>query len=183
MPLDIFKEYKNPVSKESFLCISNTEDAYTMEWTVAPGGYVPFAHTHEKQTETFTVTEGQVKMVVNKKETIIHAGETITVPPKAIHIAFNQSKENLKCIVSYSPSLDMELFNQCLLGLTEDGYLDKKGGVNIPRMGFCIYGMKGLARPANIPAPVFRITLFLFYCMGKIAGWNRFYKKYTGLSK
>ena len=183
MPVDVFKEHSNPVSKESFRCISNTEDAYTMEWTVAPGGYVPFAHTHERQTETFTVIEGQVKMLVNNKETHINAGESITVPPKAIHIAFNQSTENLKCIVSYSPSLDMELFDQCLLGLTEDGYLDKKGGVNIPRMGFCIYGMKALARPANIPAPVFRITLFLFYCMGKIAGWNRFYKKYTGLSK
>jgi mannose-6-phosphate isomerase-like protein (cupin superfamily) len=183
MPVDVFKEHRNPVIKESFRCISNTEDAYTMEWTVTPGGYVPFAHTHERQTETFTVIEGQVKMVINKKETIVHAGESITVPPKTIHIAYNESKESLRCIVSYSPSLDMELFDQCFLGLTADGYQDKKGGVHIPRMGFCIYGMKALARPANIPAPVFRITLFLFYCMGKIAGWNRFYKKYTGLSK
>ena len=44
MAIDLYKPFTNPITRETFRCISSTPEVYTMEWTVHPGGYVPFEH-------------------------------------------------------------------------------------------------------------------------------------------
>ncbi|HWY98844.1 MAG TPA: cupin domain-containing protein [Bacteroidia bacterium] len=183
MAIDVYKETVNPITGESFKCISHDENAYIMEWAVKPEGYVPFEHIHFNQDELFHVKEGEVKVVIEGKEHIGKAGETVTVPKGKKHIAFNNSKSHLKCVVEYKPRLDHHLFSQCFNGLIEDGHYDKKGGPSIPKMGYMIRDMKALARPTNIPAPVFKITLGLFGLIGGVSGWGKLYKKYTGFDK
>jgi len=39
---------------------------------------------------------------------------------------------------------------------------------------------RGITRPTKIRAPVFKLVLNLFYFVGTILGWNKYYKKYTG---
>jgi hypothetical protein len=38
---------------------------------------------------------------------------------------------------------------------------------------------KALARPSNVPAPVFVVFMNIFYVYGLLAGWEKLYRKYT----
>ncbi len=183
MPIDVFKPITNPVTGETFRCLAADESAYVEEWTVQPGGYVPFEHIHLCQDEIFHIKSGEARFVIEGKEIIGKAGESVTVAKGHRHIAFNNKNEILQCIVEYRPGLDSLIFAQCFLGLILDGYYDKHGSPSIPRMGYCIKGCKALTRPTNIPAAVFDIVINLFYFAGKVLGWKKLYKKYTGLNK
>jgi len=46
MAIDLYQPFTNPVTKETFRCLSCTDEAYAMEWIVQPEGYVPFEHIH-----------------------------------------------------------------------------------------------------------------------------------------
>lgn len=181
MAIDIYQSISNPVSGETFRCISISPEAYTMQWTLQAEGYVPFEHVHYKQDEIFKVQKGSLKVIIDGKTHVVEAGQEIVVPRGLRHVASNNSDEIMDAIVTYSPALDHELFMKCLLGLTIDGYLDKKGGISVPMMGYCLKRMqcKAMARPTNIPAPAFNAALSVFYYMGMLKGWNQLYKRYT----
>ena len=181
MAVNLYESISNPISGESFQCLSITPEAYTMLWTLQADGYVPFEHVHYHQDEIFKVQKGELKVEIYGKTLIAKAGQQIAVPKGARHIASNNKKEVMEAIVSYAPALDHEKFMQCLCGLTLDGQLDKKGGISIPMMGYCLKKMKcqSMARPTNIPAPAFNMALIVFYIMGSLRAWGKFYKKYT----
>ena len=97
------------------------------------------------------------------------------MPKGARHIAYNNKTEILDCTVEYKPGLDHDKFMQCLVGLTNDGLLDKKGGVDIPRMGYLLIKMKAksMARPTAIPSIIFNVALRVFYIRGILSGWGK----------
>jgi quercetin dioxygenase-like cupin family protein len=63
------------------------------ECTIAPGKNGPDPHIHPKQTETFYVTGGQMRAVVNGEEKIVQAGETIVIEPGLVH-SFSNAKQD-----------------------------------------------------------------------------------------
>ncbi|TND03689.1 MAG: Cupin 2 barrel domain-containing protein [Bacteroidetes bacterium] len=181
MATNIYEPCTNPISGETFRAISFDKDAFVMQWTVQPEGYVPFEHVHLNQDEIFHVKKGEMRVVIAGKEQIAKAGESITIPKRVVHVAYNNKAEVLDCIVEYKPGLDHDVFMQCLCGLTNDGLNDKKGGISIPRMGYFLARMnaKCMARPTEIPAPLFNIALRFFYLRGVLSGWSRLFEKYT----
>lgn len=181
--IDIFKTYIDPASKESFRGISLDENAYKMEWIVQPEGYVPLEHIHLKQDEIFEVQAGEIRLLMDGKEYLGKAGDTILVPKGKKHIAYNNTDAVLKCMVSYTPSLDILQFEQCFMGMIQDGHYDKNGKINIPMMGYFLEKMKckAMTRPTEIPAFAFGIALKAFYLLGTVKGWKKYYTKYTGL--
>lgn len=185
MATDVYKGFTNPVSKESFRCLSSSEEAYTMEWIVQTEGYVPFEHIHYFQDEVFHILKGEIRILMDGNESIGKSGDVLTVPKGMRHIAFNNKHEELVCKVEYRPGLDYYTFSQCFGGLILDGDLDKKGQVNIPKMGYFQYKMKAkcITLPTAISLPFYRRSMLMFYVMGKILGWNKLYDKYTGGNK
>ena len=181
MAVNIYEQVVNPVSGESFKGISFNQDAFTMQWTLMANGYVPFEHIHFNQDEIFYVKTGELKIIIDGKESIVGQGQSITVPRGVKHTAYNNKKEVLDCIVEYKPGLDHDKFMQCLLGLTKDKLLDKKGGVDIPKMGYFLIKMKAksMARPTAIPSLLFSIALRVFYFRGVFSGWKKLYERYT----
>lgn len=181
MAVDIFKPFSIPVSGETFRCISSDENLYVFEWIVDPKGYVPFEHIHLYQDEIFHVKEGELKLVMNGKEYLAKPGDTVTVPKGAAHVAFNNSDNLLKCEVKFNPAYDYFQFAQCFAGLIHDKDYDKKGKINIPKMGYFLKLMKSksMTRPTEIPAPVFGLALSMFYLMGIIRGWKKDFVRYT----
>ncbi|MDQ3687685.1 MAG: cupin domain-containing protein [Acidobacteriota bacterium] len=153
-----------------------------MEWIVQPEGYVPFEHVHLAQEEIFHVKEGELRIVLDGKEHIGKASDTITVPKGTRHVAYNNRPDVLTCVVEYRPGLDYYKFFQCFAGLTLDHDVNRKGGVNIPKMLYFARktNTQALARPTNIPGPLFRLLMNVFYLVGTLAGWERQYQKYTG---
>jgi len=89
MGTNIYEPCTNPISNETFKTISFDEQAYLMQWTVQPKGYVPFEHIHHNQDEIFIIEKGEVRIVINGKDHIVKAGEKITVPRGQSHIAYN----------------------------------------------------------------------------------------------
>ena len=183
MPVNIYEPIINPISGETFKAISFSKDAFVMQWLVQPKGYVPFEHVHLKQEEIFHVEKGEIKIIMNGKEHIAREGETITVPLGVAHIASNNTEQILNCIVEYKPGLDHDKFMQCFCGLIKDNLIDPKGGIDIPKMGYCLMQMQArcMARPTSIPAPLFNIALRFFYARGMVSGWKKLYEKYTGV--
>lgn len=184
MPINVFEAAIDPASGESFRCISITPEAYQIEWIVQPKGYVPFEHIHLNQDEIFEIKEGEVRLLMDGKEYIAKAGDTIVVPKGIKHIAFNNRDAILRCFVTYSPALDMQTFSQCFNGMVEDRHYDKNGKINIPMMGYFLTKMKcqAMTRPTEIPAFAFGSALRAFYLFGLLKGWSKLYFKYTGLS-
>jgi quercetin dioxygenase-like cupin family protein len=181
MAVDLFQPFTNPVTRETFRCISSSESAYVMEWTVQPDGFVPFEHIHVFQDEIFHVKRGEIRALIDRQEQIGKAGQTVTVPRGVRHIAYNNSSEVLVCIVEYKPGLDLFRYYQCFGGLTHDRDMDRRYGINIPKMLYFMKKMnvKALARPASLPAPAFGLLMSTFHVVGGLAGWEKLYKKYT----
>jgi quercetin dioxygenase-like cupin family protein len=181
MATDLFKGFSNKITGESFRCLSSTPEAFIIEWKVEPNGFVPFEHIHLNQDELFQVVSGEVKFLIEGKQHIAGAGETITVDRGKAHIAFNNKNEILKCIVEYRPGLDMFKFYQCMGGLVLDNDLDSKGQMNMSKLGYFTKRMnaKCITRPTNIPASFFKLGLFFIYIIGSLRGWDKLFKKYT----
>ena len=152
-----------------------------MEWTVHPGGYVPFEHVHVAQDEIFHVEKGEMRARVNGQTLFGKPGESLVAPRGVRHIAYNDRDEKLVCIVDYKPGLDHYTTMQCFAGLTLDGLIDRRGMVSIPRIMYMLRRAEilSLPRPAFAPDIFFRMGMNFFYVIGSMLGWESLYRKYT----
>ena len=181
MAIDLYQPFTNPITRETFRCISSTEEAFTMEWTVHPGGYVPFEHVHVNQDEIFHVQHGEMRARVKGITQIGNVGDVVTIPRGTPHIAFNDRDEPLLCLVEYKPGLDHYLTMQCFAGLTLDCDYDRRGLVNVPKIMFMLGRVNALSltRPAFAPDWLFRLGMHSFLAFGRIMKWEALYEKYT----
>jgi mannose-6-phosphate isomerase-like protein (cupin superfamily) len=181
MAVDLYQPFTNPITKETFRCLSCSEEAYITEWIVQPGGYVPFEHIHLSQDEIFHIKQGQMRVVIDGREQIGLAGQTVTIPCGARQIAYNHTQEVLHCVLEYRPGLDSHKVFQCFGGLTLDGELNRQGLVNPFKVMYFMKRMnaKALARPSYVPGPLFRVLMNVFLVVGSAAGWEKQYKRYT----
>ena len=156
-----------------------------MEWTVDPGGYVPFEHVHVNQDEIFHVQRGEMRVKVRGVTQLGKARDTLTIPRGTRHIAFNDKDEALVCVVEYRPGLDHYKTMQCFAGLTLDCDYDKRGLVNIPKILFLLKTANALSltRPAFAPGWLFQMGMNISYAIGSAMKWETLYKKYTDSSK
>ena len=180
--IDLYQPFTNPITRETFRCISFSEEAYTMEWTVHPGGYVPFEHVHIRQDEIFHIQSGEMRVRVGGITLIGRAGDTLTIPRGTRHIAFNDKEVPLVCIVDYRPGLDHYKTMQCFAGLTLDCNYDRRGLVNVPKIMFMLKkaNAQSLTRPAYAPELLFLFGMNICFTVGSVLKWETLYKKYTG---
>ncbi len=81
------------------------------ECTIAPGKNGPDPHIHPLQTETFHVTGGQMKAVVNGEEKELQTGETIVIEPGQVHSFSNASlDEPLNLKIRIEPALNFQWY-------------------------------------------------------------------------
>lgn len=181
MAIDLYQPFTNPITRETFRCISSSEEAFTMEWTVHPGGYVPFEHVHVNQDEIFHIQRGEMRVKVNGVAKIGKVGDTLTIARGTRHIAFNEREQPLVCIVEYNPGLDHYKTMQCFAGLTLDCDYDKRGLVNVPKIMFMLKKVDALSltRPAFAPDWLFQLGMNTFFAVGSILKWETLYEKYT----
>lgn len=180
--IDLYQPFTNPLTRETFRCLSFSEEAFTMEWTVHPGGYVPFEHVHLNQEEIFHIQQGEMRVSVRGRIQYGKPGDVLTIPRGTRHIAFNDRDEPLVCIVEYRPGLDHYRTMQCFAGLTIDCDYNKRGLVNFAKVGYLLKRENALSltRPAFVPEPLFRLGMSMFFLIGSVLGWETLYKKYTG---
>ena len=85
-------------------------------WVDEPGGRIA-SHTHPGCSETFTILDGEAVLVVDRKEVILHAGETAVVPPGAVHAEENRSGSLIHGVVELRPACKSAELHDALAGI------------------------------------------------------------------
>jgi mannose-6-phosphate isomerase-like protein (cupin superfamily) len=181
MSVDLYQPFTNPITQETFRCLTSNEEVYETEWIVGPGGYVPFEHVHLNQEEVFHVRRGELRLLIAGREQIAAAGQTVRVPRGLRQTGSNRGAGVLECVLEYRPGLDTFKVFQCFAGLTLDGDMGRRGLVNPFKMMYFLRKMnaRAIARPAFLPGPLFRVFMEIFFVVGSTCGWERLYLKYT----
>ena len=103
---------ENPVSGERIVIRQSAADTNgeLLLWDLflAAGGRVPSSHAHPEQEERFTVLAGRMKFRVGWRPVTLGPGETVTVPPGAVHSFANAGNCTAHVLVETRPALDME---------------------------------------------------------------------------
>lgn len=69
---------------ETLDVVDSSPEAIEVEATFTAGGKLPPAHRHPRQRERFEILEGELRVVVEGKESVFAAGETIEIPAASL---------------------------------------------------------------------------------------------------
>ena len=121
----------NPVTGEriTFVTTAAETNGERVEINLAlkPHGAVPGLHVHPEQWETFHVVEGEMTFRYGLRKIVAGPGETVVVPPGAVHNFANAGDEEALVRVIVEPALDMEQLFATTVALAEEGKVDRKG--------------------------------------------------------
>ncbi|HYZ91030.1 MAG TPA: cupin domain-containing protein [Actinomycetota bacterium] len=125
----------NPVTKDTLTIVAMGDDRFEMDFTMYPGGFIPTLHTHPNQQERFRIVAGRPLFSVARRKHRASPGETIVVPPRTAHKFRNDTGEDVRINVEFTPALrTAELF--VVLGtLAQTGKLTKRGIPRNPLLG------------------------------------------------
>lgn len=88
----------------------------------------PPLHYHNAFAETFQVQEGTLYIQVGRDKKVLHAGESVTIPPRTPHRFYNETNDQVKFHITLRPGhTGMENFIKIFYGLAADGLTDRKG--------------------------------------------------------
>jgi quercetin dioxygenase-like cupin family protein len=121
----------NPVTGERITFLETSRDTggklLRLDWSLAPDGFLPGAHTHPHQEERFEVLSGTLGLRVGRRKYRLGAGEAVVVPPGAVHAWWIDGDEVMRGQLEFRPALDMESVFETSFGLARDGKVSKKG--------------------------------------------------------
>ena len=146
---------------------------------VAPNAAGPPEHFHENFTETFTVKNGTLSMLVNGEKRILKAGETISVPPMTKHQPFNETGEPVVVESDDERTLPVE-FGYHLSQLY--GVMDSfPNGISMPQMmmQFAVYGTEADTYIADGPSLGTQKAMRVIMApTARLLGYKNYYEEY-----
>ena len=77
----------------------------------------PPPHVHQKYTEFFLVTEGEVEFMLNGEKRVLKAGSSVDIPPGSTHTYRNATDQPCKMVNIHSPKGFLEFFRT--IGISE----------------------------------------------------------------
>ncbi|NNM19119.1 MAG: cupin domain-containing protein [Croceitalea sp.] len=80
----------------------------------------PPPHHHNTYHEVFMVTEGEMEFMLNGEITLLTAGKSINLPPKAVHTFSNKSNKTCKWVNIHSPKGFLKFFENLGVPVGED---------------------------------------------------------------
>jgi mannose-6-phosphate isomerase-like protein (cupin superfamily) len=101
------------------------------ELLLAPGGRVPSSHAHPRQEEQFTVVQGRMRFRIGSRTVTIGPGETVRIPPGAVHHFANPGPEPALVAVETRPALEMQALLETAAALARD---QASAGRSLPRL-------------------------------------------------
>ena len=150
---------ENPVTGERFWFHARPDDPATESLAVdiwaTPDMSPLAAHVHPRQDETFLVNAGTVEVRRDGVETVLTAGEELTVAAGTPHTWSNAGEAPLHLTVRFQPGLQTEAFLRDLATLARRGEVKADGAPSLLQVAalYDAYGYEllHLARP---PLPV-----------------------------
>ncbi|MFN8348727.1 MAG: cupin domain-containing protein [Spirosomataceae bacterium] len=141
--------------------------------TLSAGKKGPPAHVHTKQLEGFEVISGQMIAVVNGKQIIANAGDTVLVQAGEAHTFRNGShSEPMVAKFWYEPALNIEWMLQTM---GEDAMQNGGDWAKVPLLptAYLMYQMRKEYRMAGMP----------FWLQDALLGLMAGIAKFTGAAK
>ena len=112
-----------------------------------PGASTPL-HYHRTYDEHFECMEGELSLEIDRKITVLRAGDQVTAPRRSVHRFFNQGAESVLFRTTVSPGhAGYEQMLKIVHGLAVDGLTDAKG---LPRK-FWHLGILVALSETNLP--------------------------------
>jgi quercetin dioxygenase-like cupin family protein len=133
-------------------------------------------HIHPKQKSSCEVISGSLHFLVDGKERIIGAGESIDIPAGVPHCFWNEDMIEAHSIQRFSPALNIAEFFNTFFALSRDGKLNKKGIPNFLHASIIALSHKDDIRLTTPPWPLQYITYLLLLPIGKLLGYKANYK-------
>ncbi|MEM9777588.1 MAG: cupin domain-containing protein [Chloroflexota bacterium] len=153
MQVNVDDEFINGVTGERYAfkaTAASTGGAYVAFENFAPGGLQgPPSHLHPKQTETFTVLEGQLMLTVEGKSIPLGAGESVTVPIGVAHTFNNVWGEDVLFQVRLEPALDSEEFFAGIIKISNESGRAKP---SLRQLAKLIYDQESRLQIVGVPA-------------------------------
>jgi quercetin dioxygenase-like cupin family protein len=169
----------NPVSGETITFIetsAETGGVYTLiECSVRPGGGVPMAHVHPRQSETFEVLEGELSLKAGRDKLVAQAGDVVIVSPGQVHKFWNASDSVVRFRCTVLPSLEFESVIETMCALGADGKLNKRGMPNPLQLAVLANATFDNARAPYIPAWLQKAGLVVGAGIGRLMGYKPTY--------
>jgi quercetin dioxygenase-like cupin family protein len=157
---------------------ADTDGEYTLiEVTVAPGGGVPMAHVHPKQSETFEVVAGRLSMKAGGDKLVAEPGDVVTVVPGQVHRFWNASDEPVTFRCTVAPALEFERFIETMFALADDGKLSRRGLPNPLRLAAIANAHFADSRAPYVPAWLQKAGLASGALLAKTLGYGPTYER------
>jgi quercetin dioxygenase-like cupin family protein len=172
----------NPVNKQAIEFITTAKDSrgavLEMISTWEPASLKPAPHYHPLQQEYFVVLEGEMTVSLNGKERVLHQGDSIEIPPKAVHAMWNHSGSIAKMRWQIMPALDTEYLLETGMGLAADGKISKSGTPGLLQGSLIATRYNREYRLASPPFWIQRIVFGLAKPIALLKGRRAVYQKY-----
>ena len=170
---------EHPVTGERMTFLKTSRETggeyVLVELELAPGGHVAAAHVHPHQDEAFEVLEGRVGFRAGKREVVVLAGGTITVPRGTPHKFWNAGEETARFRTEVRPALQFEQLIETMFALAQEGKVNRKGMPNALRLAVIAKAHFDDVRLPFPPAWMQRAGLALGAPVGRLLGYAATY--------
>lgn len=166
---------ENPVTGERIRFVETTAETggerLLLDYSLAPGGFVPAAHVHPCQEERFEILRGTARFLLDGEHRPAHAGEAVVVPAGTPHRVWNDAAEELRIRIAFRPALRTECLFEDIFALAQAGKLGKRGFPRDPFLG-AVVAERYIeeAHLAGVPVRVQRFVIGLLAAAGRLLG-------------
>lgn len=134
----------------------------------------PPPHYHPRQQERFEVLEGTAQLKINGQAHILQAGQSLSVPPGAIHTWSNGGNTQVRIITEFRPALRIENFFESLYLLPYIKHTD-----NLARPALFQMALLSLEYESYLPGIPMRLQKLLFLLLKPTALLFGYRARYT----
>jgi quercetin dioxygenase-like cupin family protein len=150
-----------------------------IEATFTPRETPPPAHAHPRQTETFDVLDGTLRVRIDGRERDYGAGERFVVPPGTPHTMRAVGDAPARAVWTIEPALGTQTFFETLWGLARDGETDRNGVPNLLQAAVALRAYRHEFRLTSPPAWVQRVAFGVLAPVGRLLGYRARYARYS----
>lgn len=178
---------ENPVTGETFTILATGQDTggeyFQFDYTLKPGSFVPVAHIHPQQGETFEVRQGELSILINGKTDVVRAGEAYTIPAGAAHQPRNSGAELLQAQVTFRPAHPKNgdaVFFETYCGFASDGKAANNGAPPFLALAVLLNAYSDFNYLTGPPIPVQKALFKVASLIGRLRGYKARYPEYSG---
>ena len=157
---------------ESVTVRGHSPEALDVEAEYGPHGSAPPKHMHPQQAEHFEVVSGELTTRVDGHERVLHAGDTLDIPARAVHQMWNAGAAPARVLWRTSPAgRTLEWFEE-LDALQREGRVAKNGIPGPLAMSVLLTEYRDVFRLAVAPDPLLRGAFAALARLGRRRGYS-----------